>query len=186
MPSSTLTTGSIQDALKGQPTSDFLTFLVNQGEAFVTSTRITGLSNGASEYIYIENTETLDYDVAVLPRATGLADIDISFGATENTAGSDMSVTNLKSGSGKTFNGVIRRTGTDTDYSHGEFAIQDFIPGSGVGANIGAEIIDAIAFTIDKGDNKLLELRNESGGPVDRLGMTIAIFRVSGEYKAVD
>ena len=174
---------SVRHALKEQPTSDFGAFMINQGEAFIASTRVNDLANGSSEYVYLENTGNVDYDVAVLPRSSGRADIDISFNATENTAGTDLSVNNLKSGSDNTFGGIARRTGTDSDYTHGDTFINDFVPGSGQGANIGGEVIGDISFTIDSGDNKLLELRNESGGQVSRIGMNIVILRIDGEYK---
>lgn len=174
-------------ALKQQPTADLHAFLINQGRGFTVSDRVNDLGNGNSLYIYLENDSTgIDYDVVVLPRATGRADLDISFNATQGDTGDSATVHNLKSGSSRTFSGIaeLSTTGdTGTLPSHGTTFIEDFIPGDGTGANIGGEVIDTIAFTIDEGDNKLLELRNESGGQVGRIGLNVLIFEVIGEFK---
>lgn len=180
----------ITNALRDQPTADLHSFLINQGRGFTISDRVNDLGNGDSIYMYIDNTsDGIDYDVVLLPRSTGRADLDISFNATQGDAGSAVSVHNLKSGSTNTFSGTaeISQSGdTGTLPSHGTTFIEDFVPGGGEGAFIGGQVVDAIAFTIDEGDNKLLELRNESGGTVSRIGLNVVLVEVDGTYKTVE
>lgn len=173
------------------PTTDFHSFLINQGRGFVTSFRVNDLGNGSSLYFFVNNPDgsEFDYDVVLLPRSTGRADLDISFGATAGDAGVSGDVNNLKSGSSRTFSGSVEtsQTGdTGTQPTHGTTFIEDFIPGSGIGATVAAEVVGATAFTIDEGDNKLLEVRNESGGSVSRIGMTVAFFEVDGTFKSIE
>lgn len=179
----------IERALRQQPTSDLHSFLINQGRGFTLSDRVNDLGNGDSIYIHVDNpTEETDYDVILLPRSTGRADLDISFGAEKGDAGTVADVHNLKSGSDRQFSGVVElsQTGdTGTLPSHGTTFIEDFVPGGGTGTNVAAEIVDAIAFTIDAGDDKLLELRNESGGNVSRIGLNVVLLEVDGTYKVV-
>ena len=180
---------AIERALRQQPTSDLHSFLINQGRGFTLSDRVNELGNGDSIYIYLNNpTEETDYDVVLLPRSTGRADLDVSFGATSGDAGTEADVHNLKSGSDREFSGTaeVSQTGdAGTLPSHGTTFIEDFVPGGGQGANIAAQVVDALAFTIDAGDNKLLELRNESGGNVDRIGLNVVLLEVDGTYKVV-
>lgn len=179
----------IERALRQQPTSDLHSFLINQGRGFTLSNRVNELGNGESIYIYIDNpTDVTDYDVILLPRSTGRADLDISFGADQGDTGTAADVHNLKSGSDNGFSGTaeVSRTGdTGTLPSHGTMFIEDFVPGGGQGATIAAQVVDSIAFTIDAGDSKLLELRNESGGNVSRIGLNLVFLEVDGTYKVV-
>lgn len=182
-------TPDIIEALRSQPTADLHTFLINSEQGYTVSDRVNDLGNGNSIYMYLENTTSdVDYDVVLLPRGTGLADVDISFNANQGDAGTDATVHNLKSSSQDTFSGTVEisQTGdTGTLPSHGTTFIEDFIPGDGTGANIGGEVIDSVAFTVDSGDNKLFELRNESGGNVGRIGLNLLIFELTGEFKEI-
>lgn len=179
----------VERALRQQPTSDLHSFLINQGRGFTLSDRVNELGNTDSIYVYIDNlTDETDYDVILLPRSTGRADLDISFNANQGDAGVEADVHNLKSGSDRVFSGTaeLSQSGdAGTLPSHGTTFIEDFVPAGGQGANIGAQIANAIAFTIDAGDNKLLELRNESGGNVDRIGLNVVLLEVDGTYKVV-
>lgn len=178
----------LKSALYQQPTIDLQTFLVNKGRAFSLSSRVNDLGNGESVFIHVDNPtgSGYDYDVVLLPRSTGRADIDISFGADSGDAGNEEPPQNLQSGSTRTFSGTAHISTSEdagTLPTHGEMFIEDFVPGTGTGANIGAEVIDSVAFTIDEGGDKLLELRNESGGSVDRIGLNVILFEVDGTYK---
>lgn len=184
---------SVNRALREQPTIDVQSFLINKGRGFNVPLRITDTANGDSIYLFIDNPSNsgFDFDVVLLPRATGQADIDVSFGATKNDA-SDVTAHNLKSGSSRTFSGTAA-TFNETDDtgsapSHGSTTvIQDFLPGDGSGIpNISAQVIDAIAVTIDEGENKLFELNNSSGGQLSRMALNCLIFEVDGTYKEID
>lgn len=184
---------AIVDALTDQPTIDVQSFLINKGRGFTVSNRYTsGLGNGDSIYLFVNNPSDsgYDYDVTILPRASGRAELDVSFNATPGDAGEEVDVQNLKSGSPRSFSGSVEEsttTDTGTLPSHGTTFIEDFVPGTGVGAaNVSAQVVDAIAFTIDEGDNKLLELRNSSGGNVDWIGLNVTIFEVDGTYKEIE
>jgi len=181
----------IELALRGQPASDTHSFLINQGRAFVGSHRVEDVDNEQSIYTFIENPSDsgFDYDIVLLPRSTGLADIDISFGAAEGDAGDTAIMNNLKSSSPRTFSGHTRlATSGDSGTlpSHGTTFVEDFVPGSGHGASIAAEVIDAIAFTVDEGSNKLLEITNVAGGGVDRMALNMVVFEVDGTYKETE
>ena len=180
---------NIKSALFQQPTIDLQSFLINKGRGFTVSNRVTdGLGNEESIFLYVDNPEGsgYDYDVVLLPRSSGRAEIDVSFNASPGDAGIVTAANNLKSGSPRTFSGTVEvsQTGdTGTLPSHGTTFLEDFVPGSGMGTNLAAQIIDAIAFTVDEGDNKLLELRNASGGNVDWIGLNVVIFEIDGTYK---
>jgi len=51
---------------------------------------------------------------------------------------------------------------------------------------IAAEVVDAIAFTVDEGSNKLLEITNVAGGGVDRMALNMVVFEVDGTYKETE
>lgn len=180
----------IKSALFQQPTIDLQSFLINKGRGFTVSNRYTsGLGNGESIYLYVDNPagSGVDYDVTLLPRASGRANIDISFNADPGDTGEVVNVNNLKSGSPRAFAGTVEEsvsTDTGTLPTHGTTFLQDFVPGTGAGAaNLSAQVVDAISMTIDEGDNKLLELSNESGGNVDWIGLNVALFEIDGTYK---
>lgn len=181
-----------RELLRTQPLNGFASVLINHGRGFIISDRFGDggdIGNGDSIYLYVDNPADsgYDYDVLLLPRSTGLADLDISFNATEDTQGTDSTVNNLKSGSSRTFSGVARQTttGETGGYSHGTTFYSDFIPGGGSGANIAGQVVDAIAFTVDEGENKLLELRNEAGGGVKRMALQTLVLEVDGTFKEV-
>ncbi|UHQ96475.1 hypothetical protein [Natrinema halophilum] len=180
---------NIKSALFQQPTIDLQSFLINKGRGFTVSNRHTaGLGNGESIYLFVNNPagSGYDYDIVLLPRASGRAEIDVSFNADAGDTGEAVTAHNLQSGSPRTFSGSVERstTGdTGTLPSHGTTFLEDFVPGSGMGTNVAAQIVDSIAFTVDEGENKLLELRNASGGNVDWIGMNVVIFEVDGTYK---
>jgi hypothetical protein len=181
----------VKNALKAQPTIDVHTFLINKGRAFNVPVRIADTANNDSIFVFVENPANsgFDYDIALMARATGRADINISFGASKEGA-NDTTAHNLKSGSNRSFSGTAatfnETDDTGTSPSHGTTVIQDFVPGTGAGApNLSAQVIDAIVVTIDEGDNKLFELNNGSGGQLARMALNLTIFEVDGTYKEV-
>lgn len=177
--------------LRSQPTIDVNSFLINKGRGFNVPIRVTDIGSGDSVYVFVDNPvdSGFDYDIALLPRATGLADVDISFGATQNDA-AELAAQNLKSGSGRSFTGSAatfnETADTGTSPTHGTSVIKDFVPGTGAGApNLSGQVIDAIAVTIDEGSNKLFELNNGSGGQLSRMALNLLIFEVDGTYKEI-
>lgn len=180
---------TVSTYLRSSPVIDIESFLINKGRAFTVSNRVSNLGNGDSLYLYLDNPDGsgYDYDVVLLPRATSLTDLDVSFGATENDS-TAATARNLKSGSSRTFSGTAstfnETADTGTAPSHGTTIYQDFIPGGTVGANISAQVVDAIGFTIDEGSNKLLQLMSESGGT--RVAMNVVVFEVDGTYKEIE
>lgn len=179
-------------ALKSQPVVGLYTFLINKGRGFSTPVRVTDIGNGDSVYVVVKNPSDsgFAYDIVMLPRATGQADIDVSVNGTENDA-SNGTVNNLKAGSSRTFSGTVTTfddsTDTGTAPTHGDFVIQDFVPGGGSGApDVSAQVIDSIATTIPEGDNKIFELANESGGTLSRMSLNLTIFEVDGTYKELN
>lgn len=182
----------VTTSLKQQPVIDLYTFLINKGRGFSTPVRVTDIGNGDSVFVVVENPDGSGYayDIAMLPRSTGQADIDVSVDGASNDA-SNGTVNNLKSGSDRTFSGAVttfdESADTGTAPSHGDFVIQDFVPGGGAGApNVSAQVIDSIAATISEGENKIFELRNESGGNLSRMSLNLNVFEVDGTYKDVD
>lgn len=177
------------ESLKRQPTIDLYSFLINKGRGFSTPYRVNDIGNGDSVYVVVENPagSGFDYDIAMLPRASGTADIDVSVDGAPNDA-SNGTVNNLNSGSDRTFSGTIGAfddsSDTGTSPTHGNFVVQDFVPGGGAGApNISAQVIDAIAATVAEGENKIFELRNESGGSLSRMSLNLNVFEIDGTYK---
>lgn len=179
-------TEAVVQAFKQQGIQEVVTTLVNHGRAFVVSDRFNDISNGDSIFLYIENPDKsgFDYNVLLVPRASGLTDLDISFDATEETKGADADVRNLRSSTPRSFTGVARKTQTgDTgSYTHGTTFIEDIVPGGERGTRIGGQLGGGIGFTIDGGDNKLLELRNEAGGNLSRLALNAVIFEIDGTF----
>lgn len=173
---------------RDNPTIDLLSYLTNQGRAFNVPARFTDIGNGDAVNLFIDNPDGsgFDYDVVLLPRATGLVDLDVSFGATENDA-TATSVVNLKSGSSRTFSGSAslfdETNDTGTPPAHGTSVVTDFIPGGGSGQNITAQVVDSTAFTIDEGSNKLLEITNSSSGTLKRMALNLLLYEVNGRYK---
>lgn len=178
-----------RELLRTQPYNSFASVLINNGRAFAVSDRFSDLGNGGTVDLFIDNPADsgYDYDAVLRPRATGLLDLDISFNATEDTQGAEATAENLKSSSSRTFSGDARKTETDTTgaYSHGDTFIEDIIPGGGRGVSIGGGYIDAISFTIDEGDNKLVRITNSSGGNLDRMAINALVFEVDGTFKEV-
>ena len=177
----------VKGGLKGQPTSDLYSFLTNQGRGFTASSRYSDVGNGDSVYVFIDNPagSGFDYDVVLLPRSTGLVDLDVSFGATQND-GTANAPENLKSGSSRTFSGTVEKstTGdTGTRPTHGNTFIEDFIPGAGSGVNIAGSVIGSIGMTVDEGDNKLVEISNAAGGSLSRMAINLLFFEVDGTFK---
>ena len=177
------------DALRQQPVIDIETFLINKGRAFSFSSRYTDIGNGDSTYLFLDNPSDsgYDYDIVLLPRATGLVDFDISFGATQND-GTAVTPQNLKSGSGRTFTGTVEESTTGdagTRPTHGTTFIEDFAPGSEQGVKVGGSVINAVSYTVDEGSNKLVELINGSGGNLSRMALNMVIYEVDGTYKEI-
>lgn len=183
--------GDVVEALFHQPTIDLQSFLINKGRAFTFSSRYSDIGNGDSTYLFVDNPSGsgYDYDIVVLPRSTGLVDLNISFNAAQND-GTTVTAHNLKSGSPRSFSGTVEESTTGDTGSrptHGTTFIEDFVPGSGAGgANIAAEVIDAIAYTVDEGSNKLIELNNQAGGSLTRMAVNVVIFEIDGTYKEVE
>lgn len=182
----------VKNALSKQPGIDIQSFLINKGRAFSPPIRFTDIANGDSIFVHVNNPPTsgFDYDIVLLPRATGLADINVSLGSSKNDA-NDVTSHNLKSGSTRTFTGQVATfdgtNDTGTAPSHGTTVVEDFVPGGGAGApNLSAQVVDSIAVTIDEGDDKLFELNNDSGGQLSRMSLNLVIFEVDGTYKEVE
>lgn len=162
-----------------------ITHLVDQGYGFSVSNRYTSVGNGESIYLYVENPTNsgFDYDVVLNPRASGLSLLDISFNATQND-GTAITANNLKSGSTRTFSGVVEGSTTGdagTRPTHGTIFIEDMIPGGSFGTRVGGAIIGGVSFTVDEGDNKLIELTNE--GNATALAINLYIFEDDGTVK---
>jgi hypothetical protein len=176
-----------KEGLQEQPVIDLQSFLINKGRGFTVSARFNDVGNGDSVYVFLDNPSDsgFDYDVVFIPRATGLIDFDVSFGATQND-GSTASANNLKSGSTRTFSGTAEKstTGdTGTRPSHGTVIVSDFVPGGEVGVKVGGSVIGSVSFTIDQDSNKLIELNNQAGGSLSRMSVSLVVFEVDGTYK---
>lgn len=162
-----------------------VTHLIDEGFGFTLSNRYQEVGNGESVYLYVENPSGsgLDYDIILNPRATGGCLVDISFAATQND-GDPIEVNNLNSSSEREFSGVAEgsTTGdTGTRPAHGTTFIEDIIPGGSLGTRIGGAIVGGISFTIDEGDNKLVEVNNT--GNADTIAVNMHIFEDDGSVK---
>lgn len=172
--------------LKKQPVIDILSFFVNKGRAFIISYRVDSVSNNDSIYLFLDNPSGsgFDYDCLLFLRSAGEADIDISFGATQND-GTTVTAHNLKSGSSRTFSGTAETSTTGdagTRPSHGTTFIESFIPGTRQSAKVGPGTIGEISYTIDENSNKLMEIVNRSGGGA-KLAINCVVYEVDGTYK---
>lgn len=191
MPGNPRDIGSITRALRQQPVIGLQTFLINKGRGFGIPHRVEDVSNEENIRIFVNNPDGsgFDYDIVLLPRANGLCDVDVSYGATEGDAGEAGVEQNLKSGSDRTFSGetrLVESGDTGTQPSHGTTIFEDFVPGNGQGANIGGQVIGSVATTIDEGSNKLFEMANVSSGSIDRMAINLLIFEVDGTYKEIE
>lgn len=175
-----------KEGLAEQPVIDVQSFLVNKGRAFTVSDRINAVGNGDSIFVFLDNPNGsgFDYDVVLVPRAAGEADLDVSFGATQND-GTAVTAYNLKSGSSRTFSGTVEQSKTGdagTRPAHGTTIIEDFLPGGTRGVRVGPAAVGAITLTVDENSNKLFELINQSGGGA-KLAINMIIYEIDGTYK---
>lgn len=179
----------VKEALTEQPILDYATVLINHGFGFTVSDRFNDIANGDSIFLFVENPSDsgFEYDIILFPRASGLADLDVSFNATEDAEGTDIDVDNLRDGVSRGFSGIARETQTgDTgSYTHGDTFIEDIVPGSSGGIRMGGQVVGGIGFTIDQGSNKLIELRNEAGSQITRAAINAVILETTDEFKSL-
>jgi len=182
----------VVEAFKRQPVNDNVSFLITKGRAFSPLVRFKDIGNGDSIFVHVDNPSDsgYDYNVILMARATGLADVDISFNPTKNGANDAVS-NNLKSGSSRTFSGQVatfdETNDTGTSPSHGTTILEDFVPGTGRGIpNVFGQAINGAAITIDEGDSKLFQLNNDSGGQLDRMSLNMVVIELDGTYVEVE
>jgi len=180
------------EALKRQPVNDNVSFLTTKGRAFSPLVRFKNIGNGDSIFVHVDNPSDSGYDfnIIVMARATGLADIDMSFNPTKNGA-NDTASYNLKSGSSRSFSGQVatfdETNDTGTSPSHGTIVLEDFVPGTAQGIpNVLGQAVDGAAVTIDQGDSKLFQLNNNSGGQLNRMSLNMVIVELNGTYVEIE
>ncbi|WP_226043483.1 hypothetical protein [Natrinema sp. DC36] len=173
--------------LRQQPVIDVQSFLINKGRAWTVSSRFSNVGTDDSIYVHTDNPDGsgYDYDVVFLPRSSGDMDIDISFGGDANDA-TAVTANNLKSGTERAFSGTVSEFNpgsTGTAPSHGTTFIEDHVPGGSQGSAIASQVIDAVAWTVDEGDDKLIEITATDWSGT--LAINLIIFEIDGTYKEV-
>lgn len=163
----------------------FDTALLRQGGKFTSSFRWeNGVADDGRVGMFIENTTTdTDYIIVVQERVGVTADVTISRQATENTAGTELPVTNAWERNGL-FDDTVRVTGGGEggDYDHNSPTIlEDLIAGGGSGGGRTAQPVGPQTFSIEPGSNALITLTNRSGQEVDRVSLAAVIYEVTPE-----
>jgi len=161
------------------------THFTDEGFAYTISARYNEVGNGESVYLYIENPDDsgYDYDIIFTPRSNGLSLVNISFDATQND-GTAVTANNLKSGSDNTFSGIVESSTTGDEGTRpvaGTTFIEDLLPGGTQGTRVGASAVGGIGYTIDEGDNKLIEVTNE--GNASYIALNVILLEDNGEVK---
>jgi len=167
---------------RGELTFD--TAMLREGRKFPASFRFLDVADDGRVEMYFEN-QTTDQDliVVVQPRIGVTADLTVSRGATENTAGTDVSVLNAWERDGE-FSNAVRVAGANQpgDYTHADpTLIEDLISGSGQGAGRTAQPVGALTFSVEPGSNALISMTNRSGGSVDRAALVATVYEVTPE-----
>lgn len=152
---------SAQDAV----TRTLLDLLTAKGLVNVVSARFTGVSQGSTVSMYVENPvsngETVFIPLSII-NTQGLVDVDLTENVTEDTQGDDATINNLTIGE-QVESDIIARTGGD--YSGGTLHTEDIVPGTAGGGPVGpsGSALGSISgLTINEGNNIFFEMTNRS------------------------
>lgn len=169
---------------KGTLTFDLA--MLAAGRKFTAADRITDLEAGGRAAFYIDNpTSDIDYVVESNGvKATQLADVEWSRGATEVTQGIAESVPNANTQSSREFSGTVRTTQPNEtgEYEHDdELYFEDIIPAGTTGPS-GGGATGRITFTVPRGSNALITLGNVTMNATERASMPFIIYEVDPEF----